>query len=682
MPAHRKKHVKAARHTRRYIITAAFMLVVGGYIALLFPHFSSAVRTSPRRANYFLWWDIPSSKIADLARYDLLVLDMETQITSPAALKKIKELNPDIILLAYITPQEIKADAASGSGVMRRKLAAGIDQQWYITDLAQQKKSFWPGTWMLNVADNAPQINGVRFNQYLAQFVSKEILATGLWSGVFYDNAWREVQWVVGPDADLDKDGQKDSDIDAHWQEGMRALFRETRRLAGNPYYVVGNAPNDAYKNDLNGIMLESFPASGWKETMRIYASTAQGGPLPRFMIINANTANKGTQMSNLKKFRFGLASTLMVDGYYSFDYGDQNHGQTWWYDEYDVELGKAISPPLSLNNKAQFEEDVWRREYENGIAIVNPTGQAQDVDLGGEYEKLSGTQDKTTNNGAIVSQVNLPSKDGLIMLRTFQTLKNLVFGNGNFVRFFNAAGNRARNGLFIYEDDIAGGASIYYGDVDADGLEEKIVANGPKLQIFNNAGQIWFEGFPFGNYKGDLRIAIGTLAGSKTKSIIVTQASGGQAIIYNYHGGVIKENIFPLGKNYKGGLSVAVLEDKNTNPDKNGQIVVGRAGGSRPEVIIYNNTLSKVTKRFFVDTVRLKGELSVAASDLNGDKVKEIIVAYDSGRFKQVKIYQPSGKLISQFKTSISFVNGHVSVGAVDVDFDGKDEIVLMNKQ
>lgn len=683
MPVQRKRRNKKIALGRHHLMAAALLLVLVSYIGLLFPGSSSAVRISPRRANYFLGWDIPASKIPELAKWDLLILDMETQVNSQAALKKIKELNPDIILLAYITPQEIKTDAATSYSMMRRKIASGISQSWYLTDVQNNKISFWPGTWMLNVADTAPQVNGMRFNQYLAQFVNREIFSTGLWNGVFYDNAWKEVKWIAGDKVDFNKDSLPDSDIDSHWQQGMRQLYQETRRLAGERFIIMGNTNNDAYKNDLNGAMLESFPNSGtWKETMRLYASNQQGGPQPRFMVINANTGNKGTETSNLKKVRFGLASTLMLDGYYSYDFGDQNHNQTWWYDEYDVELGKPLGTALSLNNKPQFEEDVWRREYENGIALVNATAQSQDVDLGGEYEKLTGTQDKNINNGAIVSQLNLPAKDGVIMLRTFQTLKNLVFGNGNFVRFFDIKGNRARNGLFIYEEGILGGAKIYYGDLDADGQEEKIIATGQKLQIFNSANQIWFEGFPFANYKGELNIAIGKLAGANTDSIIVTQNKGGQAVIYNYHGGIVKENIFPLGKTYKAGLSVAIAEDAVVAPDKNGQIVVARGNGNRPEVIIYNNNFSKINKRFFVDTARLKGDLGVAVGDLNADKQKEIIVSYDFGKYKQIKIYTLAGKLLSQFKVSSSFTTGPVTVGAVDVDFDGKDEVVLMNKQ
>ena len=683
MAVHGKRRTKKIKQTRQYLLAAALVLVGIGYVILFSPQLSLALRGSPKRANYFLGWEIPLSKVPELAKWDLLVLDMETQVNSAEAIKKIRQLNPDIILLAYITPQEIKQDAASGSSIMRRKLVAGINSNWYLTDTQNNRLTFWPGTWMLNVADNAPAVNGVRFNQYLAQFVSQEILSTGLWDGVFYDNAWKDVKWIAGNTVDLNKDLGTDTEIDYHWQQGMRELYQKTRQLTGNKYILVGNATSDAYKNDLNGIMLESFPSFlGWQQAMKTYLANQTADPKPRFMIINVNTGNTGKQ-SDFKKVRFGLASTLLLDGYYSFDFGDQNHGQTWWYDEYDVDLGKPLGAAISQNNKSQFDEDVWRREYEHGIALVNPTAQSQNIDLGGEYEKINGLQDKTVNNGTIVSQVNLASKDGVVMLRPVQTLKNIVFSNGNFVRFFDVKGNRSRNGLFIYEEDVLGGSKIYHGDLDGDGTEEKIIATGPRLQIFNTLGELWFDGYPIpGSYKSDLNIAVGRLAGEQADSVVVSESKGGQAVIYDYHGAVTKENIFPLGKKYKSGMSVAVLENTNSDPVKNGQVIVGTAGGLRPEVVIFDNRISKVVKRFFVDTKKVNGELGVTVGDFNGDNTKEIAVAYTVGQTKQIKIYTLAGKLISQFKLSGTFTTGALKVGATDIDFDGKDEIVLMNGQ
>ncbi len=660
------------------IYAAALMLVAVIYVGLLFPRDSSAVRVSPKRANYYLGWEIPYSKITELAKWDLLILDMETQVKSLGALKKIRELNPDIIMLVYITPQEIKNDASSGASVMRKKLASGINPLWYLTDISNNKLSFWPGTSLLNVADNSPEINGLRLNKYIAQFVAQDLLSTGLWDGVFYDNAWKDVKWLTGDFVDLNKDGQQDSDIDTHWREGTRAIYRETRALTNNKYIIVGNATSDAYKNDLNGIMLENFPSLGWEETMRVYNTNQDGSSEPRINIINANTGNTG-KSNDFKKFRYGLASTLLINGYYSFDFGDKSHNDVWWYDEYDIELGKPLTLAVSLSGTSQFKPGVWRREYENGIALVNSGTESQEIDLGGEYEKISGVQDPITNDGAVVSEVSLKAKDGLVMLRAFQSLKNVVFTNGNFVRFFDQIGNRARNGLFIYENNVPGGAKIYNGDLNGNGTDEKIMATGQKLEIFNALGGIWFQDYPFGrDTKSSLRVTVGKLSDSLEDSIIVSQDKGGQVIIYNYHGGIEKEGIFPLGKNYKAGLVAAIAKEKN----KAGKIIIGAGGGRLPEVIIYDNNLSKVSKRFFVDSKKLKGDLGLAVGDLNGDEAPEIIVAFNSGINKKIKVFNLAGKLLSQFTVSAGFDAGPMSLGSADVDFDGKDEIILMNGQ
>ncbi len=76
---------------------------------------------------------------------------------------------------------------------------------------------------------------------------------------------------------------------------------------------------------------------------------------LPQIQIINANTDNRN-KMDSYREMRFGLASTLLGNGYYSFDSGDQNHAQRWWYDEYDNYLGKSISSSINLLNPGNNE--------------------------------------------------------------------------------------------------------------------------------------------------------------------------------------------------------------------------------------------------------------------------------------------------------------------------------------
>ena len=66
---------------------------------------------------------------------------------------------------------------------------------------------------------------------------------------------------------------------------------------------------------------------------------------------------------------------------------------------------------------------EVWRRDYDGGVALVNATSAVQTVDLGGRYRKIQGAQAPEINDGSVVTQVTLPPLDGLIVLRIWESL-------------------------------------------------------------------------------------------------------------------------------------------------------------------------------------------------------------------------------------------------------------------
>lgn len=64
-----------------------------------------------------------------------------------------------------------------------------------------------------------------------------------------------------------------------------------------------------------------------------------------------------------------------------------------------------------------QGSREVWRRDFQGGVALVNATSQAQVIELGGTFQKIAGTQ-AAVNDGSFVTAVTLPPQDGLILLR------------------------------------------------------------------------------------------------------------------------------------------------------------------------------------------------------------------------------------------------------------------------
>lgn len=77
----------------------------------------------PKLINYFLSWDkiYPNTQQAvELAKWDLLVLDMENQHLHPEIFPIIRSINPTIKILAYVSAQEI-LDVINEDGVLRKQ---------------------------------------------------------------------------------------------------------------------------------------------------------------------------------------------------------------------------------------------------------------------------------------------------------------------------------------------------------------------------------------------------------------------------------------------------------------------------------------------------------------------------------------------------------------------------------
>lgn len=99
----------------------------------------------------------------------------------------------------------------------------------------------------------------------------------------------------------------------------------------------------------------------------------------------------------------YQLATYLLVatdrDG---ITHADGSDPDGWW-SGYDVELGGPLGARHSWNG-------VLRRDFENGIVLVNQPGQTTEtLSLGGSFRNLAGT---------MVSSVTLPAREGAVLLR------------------------------------------------------------------------------------------------------------------------------------------------------------------------------------------------------------------------------------------------------------------------
>jgi len=97
-------------------------------------------------------------------------------------------------------------------------------------------------------------------------------------------------------------------------------------------------------------------------------------------------------------------------------------------------DLGQVWLDDVQLR---QGGRNVWRRDFDHGIVLVNATGESQTIPLERTYRKIDGTQDPAHNDGSLTAEVTLAARDAIILLRSDVALPhiNIVAQNENDVR-------------------------------------------------------------------------------------------------------------------------------------------------------------------------------------------------------------------------------------------------------
>jgi hypothetical protein len=82
-------------------------------------------------------------------------------------------------------------------------------------------------------------------------------------------------------------------------------------------------------------------------------------------------------------------------------------------------EIGRESSE-IWIDDVHAFEGnvDILRRDYEHGIVVLNATGAAATVDLGGTFLRILGTGQDSINDGSSITQVTLDPFNAAILVR------------------------------------------------------------------------------------------------------------------------------------------------------------------------------------------------------------------------------------------------------------------------
>jgi hypothetical protein len=464
----------------------------------------------PRTGNLWGWWQLDDKGLPYMSRIDLwLGAD-----PSRDQVIELHGLNPNVLILTSINAVE----------------NAGLPDDYYLKDVNGHKIEVWPGSFRLNLTKNYVA-------EYQANYAYQQMLDGGLmYDGVFFDNVMTTQSWLThdiygnSVQIDANENGVADDPavFDAAWKVGVFHEMQTFRQLM--PYALVSSHSTSIYESGIaeifNGIsfgfvtanVLEgemSFPDL-W-DRYNAWMTQAKSPPITMFEASPPDQIAYGYDYSPLEKIptstlefartlypyvRFGLALTLMNDGYFAYEYGDTWHGNDWWYDELDFDLGYPIGPARRADLGFNIGPDqIVTGSFESAIAppckfwTDTPNGYIASV-----------TRDTTTAaQGSASARINITSTAGVDWrIDFYQDNRSLVKGTIYDLAFWaksdvtrtiglSAQKNAANWDNYGLSKQVTTGPTWQLYTVT---FESTATANDARIQFFAGAvtGTVWLD--------------------------------------------------------------------------------------------------------------------------------------------------------------------------------------------
>jgi hypothetical protein len=228
---------------------------------------------------------------------------------------------------------------------------------------------------------------------------------------------------------------------------------------------------------------------------------------------------------------------------------------------------------------------------------------------------------------------------------------------------------------FFAYGPNFSGGVFVAAGDVNGDGRDDIITgagsgAPGGHVKVFDGRTGVEVRSFfAFPGFTGGVTVAAGDVNGDGTDDIITGAGPGAGPHVKVFDGRTNAERagFFAYGQGFVGGVFVAAGD---VDGDGRADIVTGADGAPGGHVKAFSGATGAEIRSFFAFGPNFSGGVRVAAGDVNGDGLADIVTGAGPGAGPHVRVFD--GRTHTELRSFLAFdpsFAGGVFVAAGDLN-------------
>jgi len=314
---------------------------------------------------------------------------------SPEEAEQLRESNPDILLLAGLSTTWVWDNEGWMNFLLTvasysRDTPFEITEDMYLHDENGDRCAFgWASEEWQQEEIYAMDPRNPKWVELITSFYEL-VLAQPQHDGIIIDMVVEKQYWCP-------------TITDQEWLDATKAIYHTINELNKEDKLIIFNAGAklsdiDEYSQYFDGYLMENFMGT---QVNTVFADGLEVVDSDKIVIYAVDTDDTG--VTDMNRMRLGLTLSLLGDNtYFTYDFGPRDHGQAWWYPEYDVDLGEPLGDYY-------MKDGAYWRDFEKGFVVAAPDG----VEVSFEEDVIDVT------SGETATSFTIESGDGRIYLST-----------------------------------------------------------------------------------------------------------------------------------------------------------------------------------------------------------------------------------------------------------------------